>query len=188
MSSPNQPQYYRMLLGLRPPGAYDDDDSSLQAIILAGEAEGFGIALEMIEQLPTELSPVTTTECLEDWEELYNVAVPDGASDAERRETILGLHRGGKPCNIDGFSEQLEPILGTFEIQENLAADVTEEESIFFVFVFRDPTDPGTYDILAAQRLADRVKEAHLLILVGESEAFQSNDEYSRTNRDIVGA
>lgn len=191
MSSPLAPQYYRQLMDSRPPGAYSDDEDSLQAIILGGASEGLGVSLEQVNALQLEVFPQTAEECLEDWEQLYNIAVPVDASLADRRATLLGLVRGGKPVSIPGFSEQMDPVLGEgcWTLYENLIADVSpEDEQVFFAFVWRDPAQPGTYDIAAAQRLATRAKEAHLLVLVGESNCFLTNDPFSRTNRDILGA
>lgn len=186
-----QEQIYRVLMGMLPPGAFLDRDDEPHAAMLYGWAKGLGSALEFVYQLADEVFPQSATGCLEDWEELYHTAVPAGASLDDRRAALLALSRGGKSCSVPSLTEQLEPVLGAdcFTLYENFAQYVTPQpEQIFFAFVWRDPAQPGTYNIEAAQRLADRTKEAHVLLLVGESNSFLSNDTYSRTNRDILGA
>ncbi len=183
--------FYRVLMGSLPPGAFNDNDDGIMAIVLRALSAGLGKALELVYQLARELFPRTTDECLTDWERLYALVPAAGASLDDRRQALLAALRGGKGVDIASFAEQLNPVLGegTFLLYENVAAYVADQpEMVFFAFVWREPGLPGTYDIEAAQRIADRAKEAHLLITVGESNRFLSNDVYSRTNRDILGA
>jgi hypothetical protein len=76
------------------------------------------------------------------------------------------------------------------EIIETSIADVStyHPEAIFRSFIRRNPDDAGTYDLAAAQRAADRTKEAHLLFLVGESGCFLCDDPESLCDRDVLGA
>jgi hypothetical protein len=184
--------YYRILMGTLPPGAYTDDDVAPHAVVRKAAAAGLGSGLELIYQLADEVFPQYATECLGDWEGLYGIgsALLEGSLDA-RRANLLAAVRGGKPCTVAAFTEQMAGALGegTFTIYENLTSyNPAEPDDVFFVFVWRDPTQPGTYDTKTAQRIADRFKESHVLITVGESKAFKTNDPYSRTNRDILGA
>jgi hypothetical protein len=72
------------------------------------------------------------------------------------------------------------------EVIEHLAGWGGDENHVFSIFVHRDPTT-GTYDIGAAQNIADRIKHAHTLITVGESDCFRVDDSYSLTDRDVLG-
>jgi hypothetical protein len=63
-----------------------------------------------------------------------------------------------------------------------------DPERIFWAFVHRDPGDGGGYDLAEAQRICDRVKWGHSLIIVGESDCFRCEDPYSLVERDILGA
>jgi len=63
-----------------------------------------------------------------------------------------------------------------------------DPERIFWAFVHRDPDDGGAYDLAGAQRICDRVKWGHSLIIVGESDCFLCDDPFSLTDRDILGA
>lgn len=62
-----------------------------------------------------------------------------------------------------------------------------DPERIFWAFVHRDPSEGGSYDLTGAQRICDRVKHGHTLIIVGESDCFLCDDSYSLTDRDILG-
>ncbi len=56
----------------------------------------------------------------------------------------------------------------------------------FHGFVFRDPSDSGTYDINQAQRVLDKAKSGHTLWRIGESNSFKCDDPYSLTDRDVL--
>lgn len=64
----------------------------------------------------------------------------------------------------------------------------TTDTSKFTAFVHREPTDAGTYDIKETQRTLDRIKQAHTLLRVGESDSFKTDDPYSLTDRDLLGS
>ena len=61
-------------------------------------------------------------------------------------------------------------------------------ERNFFAFIHREPEDPKDYDLKQCQRLLDRVKQGHTLILVGESDCFRCDDQFSLCDRDILGS
>lgn len=58
---------------------------------------------------------------------------------------------------------------------------------IYQTFVHRRPSDAGSYDLVNAQRLADRLAQGHAPIIVGESVSFETDDPYSLTDRDLLG-
>ncbi|MCA9667388.1 MAG: DUF2313 domain-containing protein [Myxococcales bacterium] len=60
-------------------------------------------------------------------------------------------------------------------------------EDLLIAFVHRRPDDPGDYNLAEAQRLADKARQAHTLLLVGESDVFKAGDPYSLCGRDILG-
>ena len=74
------------------------------------------------------------------------------------------------------------------ELTEAIVDVSGEAADIFFFFVHRRPGDPGEYSIAAAQRVLDSAKQAHTLGYVGESDIFLTDDEYSLTDRDILGS
>lgn len=74
------------------------------------------------------------------------------------------------------------------ELIERLQSYGGDAGFVFLAFVHRDPDDAvNSYNITEAQRQADRLKQAHGLILVGESDCFRCDDNYSLTDRDILG-
>lgn len=62
------------------------------------------------------------------------------------------------------------------------------EDGAFVGFVHREPTDAGRYNLGDAQRIMDRCKQAHTLILVGESDCFRFDDPNSLFDRDVFGS
>lgn len=66
-------------------------------------------------------------------------------------------------------------------------APETNTELVFQLFVHRDPRDAGSYDLQEAQQQADRAKQGHTLIMVGESDQFRAGDPHSLTGRDVLG-
>jgi hypothetical protein len=76
------------------------------------------------------------------------------------------------------------------ELHEYRADQIPADDParIFWAFVHRDPNDGGAYDLAGAQRICDRVKWGHSLIIVGESDCFRCDDPFSLTERDILGA
>lgn len=95
-------------------------------------------------------------------------------------------------CDLD--IDQIEVTYGqsynNIELVETplALAAAGEDENIFFAFVHRDPEDGGNYDIVDAQNICDRMKQAHALIYVGESDCFRCDDPYSLTDRDVLGS
>jgi hypothetical protein len=61
-------------------------------------------------------------------------------------------------------------------------------DGVFTGFIRRHPLDAGSYDLQNAQRVADRMAQAHTLLTIGETDAFACDDPYSQCNRDVLGA
>jgi hypothetical protein len=58
--------------------------------------------------------------------------------------------------------------------------------NIFAAFVHRDPDDGGSYRLIEAVKLLNRICWGHTVITVGESDAFRTDDGESLTDRDIL--
>lgn len=65
---------------------------------------------------------------------------------------------------------------------------VGQEDQIFFYYIHRDPSDGGSYDIQDGQRMLDKIKSAHTLGIVGESDCARWDDPYTLYDRDIYSA
>jgi hypothetical protein len=95
-------------------------------------------------------------------------------------------------CDLD--IDQIEISYGktynNVELIETTLALATagDDDDIFRAFIHRDPEDDGNYDIFEAQQICDRMKQAHTLITVGESDCFLCDDDYSLTDRDVLGS
>lgn len=123
--------------------------------------------------------------------------------------TFATLEIKHKTREIGFFCRNVDPSLNTvsfiidslsltMDTPENnvLIVEMTEEvadltgipEEIYRFFVHRNPSDPGDYQLAAAQRLLDSISQGHTLGVVGESIQFLTDDPFSLTNRDLLGA
>jgi hypothetical protein len=104
---------------------------------------------------------------------------------------FVGNNRPGYHAGSMSFAElrlRYGKQANNVELVEMRAAHLPGDapEDIFFAYVHRDVEDPGAYDIRTAQRLMDRCKQGHTLILVGESDSFCCDDPYSLLDRDVL--
>jgi hypothetical protein len=167
-------------------------DNLVRTLVRGVAAAVGGHGTVLLDQLATEVFPQFSEELLPEWEALLEIVPPAAATTDERRAALLTKWRGGVSLSVSDLKKVLAPILGQDE------ADVDAREAdpalasgtcgAFTAFVFRDPTLPGSCNVREAQRAADRLKSAHVRILVGESIDFLTNDPLSLTNRDLLGA
>jgi len=107
---------------------------------------------------------------------------------------VFLFNAAADPATIDIETIQARQLLkrNNVELIELAAGDLTATEiaagDLFNGFVHRDPADAGTYSIANAQRLADKAKPAHTLLMVGESDNFLTDDDFSLTDRDVLGS
>lgn len=75
------------------------------------------------------------------------------------------------------------------EIVEHRLIDIPSGNpgAIFYAYVHRRDTDPGYYNLREAQRACDRMKLAHTMIRVCESDVFVCDSSTSLTDRDVLG-
>lgn len=104
----------------------------------------------------------------------------------------LNLEASAYPAASVGVSEIQVRYGKTYNNVELIEVPLSEvpagsPERKFFAFVHRDPTDPGRYSLSEAQRQADRGKQAHTLVYVGESDCARWDDPFSLYDRDIYG-
>jgi len=81
-----------------------------------------------------------------------------------------------QPHNVEVVEMQLDEV------------PAADPEVKFFFYVHREPTDPGSYDILNAQRAIDRAKKANTLGYAGESDSLLCDTLTDLCDRDILGA
>lgn len=186
--------YARMLRHMLPPGKLwrHDADSVLSKVLLASADELSRVdqrALDIIE----EADPRTTDELLPDFERVLGL-VAEGTLDERRARVVSLLLRRQRFRPLD-FQQVLAPLLGqdaddvvVIENSRAFAVSVSDDEEIFKFFIYRDPDEPGDYDLAAAQSLADSMKPSHTAAFVIESIDMLCNDPFSLCDRDRLGA
>jgi hypothetical protein len=112
-------------------------------------------------------------------------------SDMTIKPTKLGWYAANDATNLSQMDlettrVQYDLTHNNVEVIERLASWGGDAGLVFSIFVHRQPGDDD-YNIKAAQNIADRIKHAHTLITVGESDCFRCDDPYSRTDRDVLG-
>jgi uncharacterized protein YmfQ (DUF2313 family) len=185
-----------MLWALLPPGRLwlRDPDSELDRFLLASADELARIDARG-QDLIRESDPQQASELLPEFEAMLDLA-PDG-TEAERRARVVARLIARQRFRPVDFQVALAPLLGQAAedvvVIERTAAqaatmgDLSGDE-IFHAFIYRDPTDPGSYDLAGAQTLADDIKPSHTEVTVIESVDVLADDPFSLTDRDILGA
>ncbi len=185
--------FARMLKALLPPSKLWrlDPDSNLSKALLASGDELARID-ERGRDLLEEGDPQTTTELLPDFERVLGLS-SDGTDDERRARIVSRLVRRQRFRPID-FQTTLAPLLGqdpedvvVIEQGRAFAISVGDDREIFRFFIYRDPGEPGDYDLETAQDLVDRMKPAHTSGHVIESLSFLCDDPESLCDRDRRG-
>lgn len=184
--------YQRMMVQLLPPGIlWRDGDSVVSRVLLAA-----GDELERISQRGADLigesDPRAADELLADFE--AELGLGSSGTDDERRARVVALLIRRQRYRPEDFQQALAPLLGqaaadvvVLEQSRAFAIAVGDDRQIYRFYIYRDPTDPGSYDLDAAQDLVDSMKPAHTQGLVIESIDFLCDDPYSLCDRDILG-
>lgn len=188
-------KYARMLAALRPPGRLwrQDDDSTLHGFDL-GAADELDRVETRGQDLIRESDPQQASELLAEWEALFQLEAT--GTEAERRARVVARYIARQRFRPVDFQQALAPLLGMAAedvvIIERTAAQAIlmgdlDGREIFRFFVYRDPGEPGTYDIEGAQALIDQIKPSHTEGYVIESIDFLCDDPYSLCDRDLLG-
>lgn len=186
--------YARIVRQLLPPGKLWSTalDSVLEAILLAT-----GDALVRVDErgqaLSWESDARYATELLPEFEEEYGFEA-DGTL-AERRARVYARELAEPRVRPVDFQVALAPLLGQASVDvvviESTAAQALlsgHPEEIYRFFIHRDPTLPGTYDVVGAQALLDDLSHSHTQGHVIESIDFMCDDEFSLCDSDLLGA
>jgi hypothetical protein len=141
-----------------------------------------------------ESDPRTADEVLPDFERVLELA-PDGTADARRARVVARLLRRQRFRPVD-FLNALRPLLAgnggaedpiLIERGRAFAVLVDDDREIFRFFILRDPEEPGTYDLPAAQALVNRMQPSHTAGYVIESINMLCNDVHGLCDRDLLG-
>ena len=184
--------YARMLKFLMPSGRLRLDEDA----VLSGAMEGAADELARISQRAADLieesDPRTADELLPDFERV--LALSSDGTTAERRARVVAWLLRRQRYRPADFQQVLAPILGQdaadvviLEQDRAHAIAVNDDREIYRFFIYRDPSEPGDYDVDAAQELVDSMKPAHTKGHVIESIDFLCDDPESLCDRDRLG-
>lgn len=146
------------------------------------------------QDLIRESDPRTAAELLPDFERVLGLA-SEGAPDQRRARVVARLLRRQRFRPVD-FLNVLRPLLAgnggaedpiLIERGRAFAVLVNDDREIFRFFILRDPEEPGTYDLQAAQALVDGMAPSHTAGYVIESINMRCNDVRSLCDRDLLG-
>lgn len=185
--------YASAAINLLPPGKLrDDQDGVIYRVFLANGDELARVSGRVADML-READPRTTDELLPEWEEMLGLTA-EGTKDERRARVVARVVRRQRFRPVD-FQDVLAPILGLdpsdVEIIERSRSDavaMNDDREIYRFFAYRDPGLAGSYSVDDAQAELDRMKPSHTRGHVIESDNFLTDDEFSLTDRDILGA
>lgn len=183
-----------MLSALLPPGKVWrlGGDSLVSLLLLACGDELVrldGRAWTLLEEsVPTEAD-----ELLPEYEAELGL-VAEGTT-AERVARVVARTVARQRFRPVDFQVALAPLFGQLAadvvIIETSPADAVamgDVREVFRFFAYRDPSEPGAYDIDGAQDLIDQIKPSHTIGHAIESIDFLCDDPYSLCDRDLLGA
>jgi len=185
--------FARMLLQLLPPGRWNRDPEGVIASAALASADELERLDARSHDLIRESIPSTTDELLEEWESLLDIAA-EGTEDERRARVVARIVARGRVRPVD-FQQALAPLLaqdpGDVVVMERtraFAISIADDQEIYRFFIYRDPLEPGTADIAAAQALLDDMAHSHTKGHVIESIDFLCDDPLSLCDRDLLGA
>ncbi len=186
-------QYAQAMKLLLPPGPLWrlEADSVLSKVLLGTADELVRVETRALD-LIRESDPRQADELLPDYERALGLD-STGTLD-ERRARVVARLIARQRYRPDDFRQALAPLLGqdvadvvVIETSRADAIATGDDRDIFRAHIYRDPNEPGTYDLVAAQELCDAIKPAHTEVKVIESIDFICDDPFSLCDRDLLG-
>lgn len=183
-----------MLVSLLPPGKLwrlIPGASTLRDLLLGCSSELATVVGRGVDLL-NESDPSTALELLPEYESELDLTA--AATTEERRARIVALRIRRQRFRPVDFQSALAALLGqdpddvvVIERSRAFAIAVGEDREIFRFFIYRDPSEPGTYFIDSAQEVVDKMKPSHTVGYVIESASMLCDDPFSLCDRDILG-
>lgn len=193
---PTAREYASALFALLPPGKLWRVVATKLYQFWLGCADELVRVHDRVADMLNETDPTTAVELLPEYEADLAIA-PPAATVAERQATIVSRKvdpQGFRPADI---AVALAPLLvqdvaHVVIIERDLAyvAGVGDQRAIFEFFVHRDPAfTPAfpAYFLSSAQAELDRIAPSHTKGYVIESTAMLFDDDFSLTDRDLIG-
>lgn len=184
----------RMMLNLLPPGrAWRMLESSLLFQMLAATADEIGRLVSRSADLIEEADPQTSVELLPEHER--ELELDGDGTDEERQARVVARRIARQRYRPSDFQIALAPLLGqdaedvvVLETSHAGAVAIGDVREIFRFYIYRDPDEPGDYQLDAAEELANVIKPSHTACHLIESVDFCCDDEFSLCDRDLLGA
>lgn len=185
--------YARMLAALLPPGRVwrRHVGSGIQRVLL-GSADELARVEARGQDLLRESDPRTADELLPEFERELGLTA-EGTL-AERRARVVALLVRRQRVRPVDFQQALAPLLGmdpedivVIEQSRAFAISVGDDREIYRFYIYRDPAEPGTYDLDAAQDLVDRMAHSHTIGHVISSSEFVCDTPEDVCDRDRLG-
>lgn len=185
--------YARTMRALLPPGRLWRSPGGLIDQLLLGTADELARLDARADDLLVESEPSTATELLPEYETELELAA--AATTEERRARVVAqylVRQRFRPIDfrvaLAGLLAQPVDDVDVIERDRAFCLAVEDDREIYPFFVFREPAQPGTPFISAAQSLVDRIAPAHTKGHVIESVNLLCDDPHSLCDRDILGA
>lgn len=183
--------YARMMAALLPPGRVWRFVESVLSKLLLACADELARLDARVADLLDEAVPSTATELLPEYER--ELDLEEAATTAERRARIVARLVARQRYRPIDFQLALHKLLSqapgdvvVIETSHAEAVAMGDVREIFRFFIYRDPSEPGTYYIESAQEIVDKIKPSHTIGFVIESTAFKTGDPHSLLGRDLL--
>ncbi len=188
------------LLRLHPGGFLLLDDGELQFYDLDVLGQALDTAEDQVGFLRLEMLPDRAGALLERWETVYDVHRTAGKTDQQRRYTLLARRRflpDFRPDTIETILETVsqleldvyEPFAFRCDDPDSLCDDPDDLVDGAFTFVVDGSAVEArteSPDIDQVEEIIELVKPAHTIGIVRWDD-YRCDDEYSRTDRDLLG-
>lgn len=184
----------RCLWALMPPSSLwrTDEDGVLSRLFLALGEELARVDAKG-EALIAESIPSSAVDLLTEWEDDFGL--PHDGTTAERQARISAHELKRQRYRPADILAAVRPLLANpesndptiIERSRAFAISVGDDSEIFRFFVYRDPAEPGGYDLDEAQRIVNVIKPSHTVGYVIESISFLCDDAFSLCDRDLLG-
>jgi uncharacterized protein YmfQ (DUF2313 family) len=186
-------QYLTQLRSLMPRGRVWSWTGLLKDLF-AEIATEFALLEFRARQAVLELDPRTASETLDWWEHTYGLG-STGTTSARQAALTSRVVRRQRTRPVD-YQNKFAAVLGyedpadvqVLEISRADAIAMNDDRAIYAFYLYRPPTDPGTYYVGVAQEILDDFVQSHTKGKVIESIAMICDDPYSLCDRDLIGA
>lgn len=195
--------HYQLLLRLSPRGDLTfDADTAAEADLLAAAAVLDHLWTQRGELLAQILPSQATGTVLERWESAYELYRLDSRTEAERQARATAAYRrlpNSRPATIKGIVEQLTGLTATIvepggfrtddpDSLTDTTDDVLDGAHIFYVELASAAASTAGVDRAEVLEQVDRIRPAHTLAVERFTGAFLTDDSYSLTDQDLLGA